>query len=460
MITRRAFIAHLAASGLYARAVAAAPRLGATTDGRATTDAPLVDSVDAFVADQTWRTTPVVAGGSLDLAVDQDVFLQFGDASVAKFATPSTALYYPAAPFGSEPVGVPSWATQVAVRAVQASANVEVMNLTTPIAYGGANVSLRFDAQTAYSLMLPAPLSPPFTMICRFRSAALNVVNVLCALGTWGTSASQRSLRIAGRGRAQVTESSQGGAQNSVVVPGWAHNPGGASPLWSLLGGSWRPSGTPGKGCYAHNSWGRVVSLADNIDPTGTKGAPATELIVGGDSRGELRLSGLVDWILVVAHELSEAEWIALERINVSTSIWPPDLFADAVAFIPVQAGAPLVDVMSGRDLTLRSGAFGTHPNVGTSNLKLPSQVDASVVIPYGDVASTPILLPAPNKGLWRAQAHHDVRISLDGTPANASSRLIGTGTSIVPLYGAWSDISVVADNPAHAGALNLTALL
>ena len=462
MVTRRQFLAHLMASGAYAKAAAATPRFlfGDGADAAGIEDAVLAGEIQAFTANQAWRFLNVPAGGTLDISTTADIFLQFGDALVDRVVSASTAIYYPASGLGIEPIGIPAGATKVAVRAVQANASVTVTSLASPIAYGGPSVALRFDGTTSYTLALPPDLAPPFTMICRFRSQVLTQTDPIVTNGLWGAVAPQRAVRTAAAdGRLELLESATDGSQSTLGFEGWFHGSGG-SPLWSVVGGSWRPNGVPGKGAYAHNSANEYFSLADASDPTGPKADALPDLVVGADPAGQLTFQGLVEWIWIVRHELSQAEWDALKRINIDTAIWPPDLASDTAAFIPVQTRAPLVDMISGRELALRGGSGGTQSSIGSSRLKLPSRVGPTLTIPYGATGSAPVPLPLPNKGMWRAQAHHDVRIEMSGAPATAASKLVSTGTGVVLAYGAAPQISVIANNPADAGALNLTALV
>ena len=459
MVTRRAFIANLMASGAYVKAAAAAPRfLFDAQDTAVADEAVLLGSVQSFFADQTWRVFPVVTGAGLDMSTDQDVFLQFGDGAVDRIATASTAIYYPAANLGQEVIGVPSYATSVAIRAVQASAAVAVQGVALPAAYGGASVALRFDGLTAYTLALPPDLEPPFSIICRFRSNVPNRVAHIVTNARYGSPAPQRSVRAAGTAaRLQIQESAQNGAQSVIAYGGWAYI-GGGSPLWSVVGGAWR--GVPGKGRYAHNAATEYYDASDVSDPSAPKAGALPDLVVGADARGLLPLQGLVDWIWIVRHELTQDEWNTLKRINIDTGIWPPDLVNDTAVFIPVQANAPLVNVISGAELAVRAGTVGVQSNAGVSRLSLPRQVDTSLTIPYGATASAPVALPLPNKGIWRAQAHHDVRFAFGGALAGAGDRLLQTGSGVRLLYGSGPEISIIADEPATAGALNLTALV
>jgi hypothetical protein len=462
MITRRQFLAHLMASGAYAKAAAATPRFlfGEGADGAGLDDAVITGEVQAFTANQNWRVLSVPSGATMDVSTSADLFLQFGDALVDRVASASTAIYYPASGVGTEPVGIPAAATRVAVRAVQADATVTVASLGTPVAYGGPSVALRFDVSTSYTLALPPDLVPPFTIVCRFRSQVLNQTDHILTNGLWGATAPQRAIRTAAaNGRLELLEHATDGSQAALAFDGWFHGTEG-SPLWSVVGGSWRPNGFPGKGGYAHNAENEYFSLADTTDPAGAKADALPDLVVGADPTGALTFQGLVEWIWIVRHEMSQGEWDTLKRINIDTSIWPPDLASDTAVFIPIQARAPLVDVISGRELALRAGAGGTQANIGSSRLALPGRVGPTVTIPYGATGSAPVPLPLPNKGIWRAQAHHDVRIEMSGSPANASSRLVPTGTGVVLAYGSTPQISVIANNPADAGALNLTALV
>jgi hypothetical protein len=330
------------------------------------------------------------------------------------------------------------------------------MSLATPVAYGGGSVALRFDGRTALTLAVPGGLAPPFSVYCRFTSGLPG--GHVVALGRWGNIAWHRSLRTAPGALMQVQESARPAEQSIVAFGPWSHNPGGTPP-WCVVGGSWRPAGVPGKGRYAHHASDEFFSLDDTSDPPGTKGTPASDLVVGSDARGRGGLQGLIEWIWVVRHELTPDEWAQLKRINADTAIWPPDLVSDTAAFIPILANAPLVDVISGRELTVRAGAAITQ-SLGPTFLRQPTAVGTTLTLPYGSVASAPVPLPVPNKGIWRAQAHHDVRVETNGALAGPSSRLVRTGTGIVPMFGAGPSISVVADDPAHTGALNLTALV
>lgn len=409
----------------------------------------------------------------LDLAVSGgDIYVQFGDKYLDHDFDPGTALYYPIAAYGVEPLGPPPEATKVGLLPVQAGlttlTTLKAGNYLTFPGYGG---TLQQAVSTAVATTLTLPLNANITSL----ATPFHII-IRCLSSNAGTNRSFAALVEAGN-----TDNDPRAIIRVISSDNW-------SAAWTSAAATTSTGGiTMTQDVWVtaiasfENSAGNVSVTCHVIQPgVGEILAPVTApatIAFGTPTFTRLALGGLVNATgnqpLLIGDAWSHCivyvgPLTQIQRQQFGEADCPPwdELCPDptGIRCWAENVGGVIRDRTTGK--TTSTVGIGTIANLTFSTYtgspirrhnRIKTQDANSVVnIPYGNVASPVVPLPFLSSCLWRSQAHHALKYD-PATPATGQT--LAAGVSRLYAQGGPIDTSVINNSgvATDIGVLNLS---